>query len=128
MVFPPQRSLGVGGVQAEGCGRRRRRGRFEAQAWPRAPSSAWPGLTPWRGTPLTREHIRRSQAPQGPIDDPPTPLQGGQEGCLVLRHQVGYLNGGHDRDGGRASLPLSGQPGPPPPESSTWAELFCSSG
>lgn len=58
-------------------------------------------------TPLTREHIRRSQAPQGPIDDPPTPLQGGQEGCLVLRHQAGYLNGGHDRGGGRASLYLS---------------------
>lgn len=41
-------------------------------------------LTPWLGTSLTREQFRRPQAPQGPIDDPPPPLQGGQEGCLVL--------------------------------------------
>lgn len=34
--------------------------------------------------PLTREHVRRPQAPQSPIDDPPTPLQAGQEGCLIL--------------------------------------------
>lgn len=41
-------------------------------------------LTPWPGRSLTREQIRRPQAPQGLIDDVPTPLQGGQEGCLVL--------------------------------------------
>lgn len=41
-------------------------------------------LTPWLVTSLTREQFRRPQAPQGLIDDPPTPLQGGQEGCLLL--------------------------------------------
>lgn len=129
-VCSHQRSLGVGGSTGGGTGRRR--GGARHRPGPELPPGpAW--LTYVRTSrlarrPLTREHVRRSQAPQGPLDDPPTALQGGQEGCLVLRHQGGYLNGGHDRDGGRASLYLSGQPVPPPPESSTWAEFFCSSG
>lgn len=41
-------------------------------------------VTPWPGTSLTREQFSRPQAPQGPVNDPSTPLQGGQEGGLVL--------------------------------------------
>lgn len=82
---------------------------------------------------LTWEYIRRPQALQGPLDDPPTTLQGGQEGRLIFRHQAGYLNRG--RAGlelgllrGRASPHHSRQPFPLPPESSTWAELLRNSG
>lgn len=66
---------------------------------PREAPTAWPGPS------LTREHIRRPQVPQGPIDDAPTPLQGGQEGRLVLGHQVGYLGRGQ---GGTGAGPAPG--------------------
>lgn len=90
-------------------------------------------LTPWAGILLTWEYVRRPQALQGPLDDLPTTLQGGQEGRLILRHQVGYLNRG--RAGlelgllrWRASPHHSRQPLPRPFESSTWAELLRNSG